>query len=138
MFFKFKNILSLFYKSANNSNKESDIEKNIANKNNCIIIYIDNKTQEPIIKTHIYDLSDKACRSYAEMLFNLNAGLYQQSIFDLLSGLGKQDEDVGAFITNVILNWMYISKDAELSYQEKEWNNNKPLVSPINFGKHAK
>lgn len=106
--------------------------------NNYLLFYIDKNTKEPIIKTNIYDVSDEACQKYTQMLFNLNSGLYQESIFNLLSAISKQDEDVEAFIKNVILNWMYISKDAQLSYEEKEWANNKPIISPTNFGKYAK
>lgn len=136
MLSQLKKIFFSFYKKPEQIEDISDIDKNV--HNNYVSFYIDKNTKEPTIRTNIYDTSDEACQKYAEMLFNLNSGLYQQSIFDLLSGMSKQDEEIAAFITNVILNWMYISKDAELSYEQKQWNNNKPIISPTNFGKHDK
>jgi hypothetical protein len=133
----FKLIKQIFNKKPYNHIEKLTNANDFSN-HNYLLFYIDNNNYEPNIKTNIVNLSDRSCEKYAQMLFNLNSGLYKQSIFDLLTSLSKQDININAFMENVILNWMYMVRDNEDIKENKEWNDNKPIVSPTSFSKYAK
>ena len=113
-----------------------------ASENNSIIFLLDSKTNnQPYVKMNIIDTSDEQCSRYAEMLFNINAGMYHQSILDLMVNMGQTDATIKKFIHNVLLIWAKKMKDSDTyttaNSQFPKWNNNKPQVLPTDFNKYV-
>jgi hypothetical protein len=108
---------------------------------NFILLTMNPKDKEPYIKLNISDISHDACMQYAETLCNLNVGKYHQSFIDLLLEISNQDIHINKFIQSLIIQWGYNIKSNNLSISENDSTNiddNKPIVSPMDFNKHAK
>lgn len=108
---------------------------------NYITFLIDEESGEPYIKMSLKDLSDTAAKNYGEMLYDINAGLYNESILKILVDFSKEDEKINKFVKDVIMYW-YSSLTLKGSYiddknTEKPWLK-RPQISPIDFNKNAK
>lgn len=107
---------------------------------NYITFLVDKETKEPYIKMNIQHLTEDESKAYGEMLFDINAGLYQASILDILVDFSKQDDDINTFVKNTILHWHALSSiknELVSGVVEKPWLK-RPQISPIEFNKNAK
>lgn len=101
---------------------------------NHIVFSLDPKSNnEPHIKIRIDDTSHAACSKFAEMLHDLNSGLYHESIIKLMLQMSQQDSEIKTFIETTMLYWTYL-----LNKQNKEQTTDKPMIMPTDFNKHAK
>lgn len=129
-----ENLISLF------KTKESKEVANADSEHNYIKFLIDKETKEPYIKMSIKNLSEEDAQLYGELLFDINAGLYQSSIIDILVDFSKEDEKIHKFVMKTIVDWHHLSsaKNEMVSNKDiKPWLK-KPQISPLDFNKHAK
>lgn len=119
--------------------KHNDIE-NADSEYNYIKFLIDKDTKEPYIKMSIKNLTEEDAKLYGELLFDINGGLYQSSMINILVDFSKEDEQIHKFVMNTIINWHTLSsaRNETISNTEtKPWLKN-PQISPLDFNKHAK
>jgi len=108
---------------------------------NYILITFPKDHKEPYIRLNITDLSDEECNKYSEALFNLNSGRYHFSFLELLKEMSLQDNTINKFIQSAIMHWGYLIKANSQQIPQQEVDNNQsdsPIVSPMEFNKHAK
>lgn len=119
-----KYILDLIYRT-----KKNDLS-------NYISFIIDpNRINEPNVKISIIDTTNDSCKQFAEMIYSLNAGEYQQSITELLLNMGKQDAKIQKFVETTIVYWEYLMRSRKMSSSQSI---NDPLIMPTDFNKNAK
>lgn len=104
--------------------------------NNYIMLSLDDHNNDPHIKVVISDLSDLSCEKYAEMIFDLNKGLYYQSIIDLLLRMSKEDKDIGKYIESLIIYLGILTQKHSLSTSKFD-NKNSPMIMPTEFNKYV-
>lgn len=129
-----ENLISLF------KTKESKEVVNADSEHNYIKFLIDKETKEPYIKMSVKNLSEEDAQLYGGLLFDINAGLYQSSIIDILVDFSKEDEKIRQFVMNAIVDWHNLSsaKNEIVSNKDiKPWLK-KPQISPLDFNKYAK
>jgi hypothetical protein len=148
MFKAILQLLNLFRKSDNNLLQKSSVEPG-AERNYILITFDKTNKYEPYIKLNITDLSQEACDAYAETLYDLHSGRYYQSFINLLLNMSKQDNKIYKFVESAIVYWGYLIKKTSVDLDSHpnvfshsavgrgEQNNNKPLVAPTDFNKHA-
>jgi len=129
--------IGLFSKS-NKRNKSLSTDTKSLLETNYILITFDPKDNEPYIKLNLSDLSDHARDQYALTLFNLNTGRYHQSFLDLLLDMSHQDLTINRFIQTLIIRWSNLVKNSPQDLQTSTIDSNQPIVSPMDFNKHAK
>lgn len=111
---------------------------------NYILITFPKNCKEPYIRLNVTDLSQEECTRYSQALFNLNSGRYHQSFLDLLKEMSHQDVTINKFIQALILHWSYLIKaNSDISSAIPESknlidNDYDPIISPMEFNKHAK
>lgn len=135
---KIKQLISGFLRS--NKKSSSNLESNLP-ESNFILIRLDPVNKEPYIKLNISDISDNACKQYAEALYNLNVGRYYQSFIDLLLEISQHDAHINKFVQSLIIEWGYLIKANTFSNNEidtKDIQDYEPIISPMDFNKHAK
>lgn len=108
-------------------------------ENNSIIFSLSKNKDDPLIKIDLVNMSEEDCKNYANMIFNINFGLYENTIFSLLKKIGKEDIDSGAFTKNLAMYYLFKAKDLETKIKaDEDPITNKPVVSPTEFQKYAK
>lgn len=120
--------------------KEEIATEHTQDQFNYITFLVDKETKEPYIKINIQDLSNEDAKVYGEMLFDINSGLYQSSILDILVDFAKQDDKINKFIMDTIMSWhslCSIKQEPDDTNIQKPWLK-KPQISPIEFNKNAK
>lgn len=116
------------------SNNITNIDNTLL-EGNYIVFSLDPKSNnEPHIKIRIDDTSHATCYKFAEMLYDLNSGLYHESIIKLMSQMGQQDSEIKIFIETAMLYWTYLLN----KQQNKEQPTDKPMIMPTDFNKYAK
>lgn len=128
------NIKTWFVKEKNNDIENADSEYNY------IKFLIDKETKEPYIKMSIKNLTEDDAKLYGELLFDINGGMYQSSIINILVDFSKEDEQIHKFVMNTIINWHALSSarnETICQTETKPWLKN-PQISPLEFNKHAK
>lgn len=123
--------------------EKQDNAKEISNsdsEHNYIKFLIDRNTKEPYIKMSIKNLTEEDAKLYGELLFDINAGLYQSSIINILVDFSKEDTEIHKFVISTINNWHKLSSienEKICNADKKPWLK-KPQISPLDFNKHAK
>lgn len=129
-----RKLISWLYKLINQQ-KHTDTLKE---EDNSIIFSLPKNKDSPLIKINLVNMSEEDCKNYAHMIFNMNFGLYENTIFDLLSKIGKEDIESEAFTKNVAMYYVFKVKDLENKLRTEDPIKNKPVVSPTEFQKYAK
>lgn len=127
-----KFVSKLFKKSSYTDNeyfyerkKENSISFILDKDNNCII---------QINVQHFDD--DKYIDKFAELIFMMNHGYYQKNIVDIMADMAVSDPNRALFLSNVIQKWSsYEDKYVDLNQKTKDYNVDKPCVSPLSFSK---
>jgi hypothetical protein len=109
------------------------------NTNHIAFIMKSINDQDPYVKINVVDTSKDASMQFAEMLFNINAGYYHQSILDLMLKMSSTDDSIREFIENTIIFWTIKLKQQSIDGVENKTteDNNQPYISPMDFNKHA-
>jgi hypothetical protein len=97
-----------------------------------ILAFIIDKKGNTFVKVIINDTDEIASLRFGNMINNINYGLFQNSILDVLIKESNQSEDYKKFKENVIEYWNIadINYNKELSEVIEE-----PYVSPLAFSK---
>jgi hypothetical protein len=105
---------------------------------NSITFTLEKNKENPTIKINLFNLSEDDCKNYAAMIFNMNFGLYENTIFNILNDISKQDEEVEAFTKNATMYYVFKVKDLEKKILKENPLSYKPIISPTEFQKYAK
>lgn len=126
------NILSKIFST--NTEKNENENDNPTSEGNCIIFSLDQKSNdEPFIKIKIQNISTNDSIKFAQLLYDITGGLYNDSIINLMLKMTEQDLHIRQFINSTILNWGLLSKDYNRSNTD-----NQPVIMPTDFNKNAK
>lgn len=111
--------------------------------NNRMVISLNPKRGgEPFIKIIVGETSDDSAKQFAEMLFNVNSGLYYGSIVDLLISMSKEDDEINRFMKSAMVYWSHLIQESNDSNYDRldkiKWSDDKPLIKPTEFNKYAK
>lgn len=128
-----KDIISYFFKHKNNHTG------NQINEGNAIVFSLNpSLNNEPHIKIKIEDTSDEASKKFAEMLFDINIGSYNESALHLLARMSEEDDEIKKFVETTIIYWGFLMKDKKHLLNASIVWKQKPLIMPTDFNKHAK
>lgn len=115
----FNKLVSLFY-----TNKKIS---------NYILFELDKDGDIPNVKLKIMDTSDASSEKFAEMLYNINKGIYNQSILDLLLDVGAQDSTINNYINSTIVWWkIFNAQSGNLTTKKHH-----PIVKPTDFNRYV-
>jgi hypothetical protein len=103
---------------------------------NYLLFYITPDETDPAIKIGLSDLSETSCKNYAEMLFNIFFGFYQNSTSELLKDMSKEDEDIDAFVKNMKMYFAFCIQDFQEQMQKRN-DSDEPLIPPTSFQTHV-
>lgn len=118
-----KYITNMFKQKTKDPPKDFWIKEN----ENSLSVIVD-KNNNAVIEVNVQNLSEKNAIKFAETLFLMNTGSYQEQIIKILAELKVSQPDRSDFIERVIQYWSLYSD----AYAE---NQDKPCVSPLSFSK---
>lgn len=106
------------------------------NKENSISFILD-KDNNSIIQINVQHFDDdKYIDKFAELIFMMNHGYYQKNIVDIMADMAVSDPNRALFLSNVIQKWStYEDKYVDLNQKTRDYNVDKPCVSPLSFSK---
>lgn len=95
------------------------------------ITFILDENNEPYIHISVTNLDDNKAVFFARMLFEINTGIYAESILDILQKLAQQDDSIKLFVSKVVASWgLYNELQNNNTNQQTE-----PMVKPTDFVK---
>jgi hypothetical protein len=99
-------------------------------KNNSINIDILDK--HPYLKILVFNTSNDDAKILAEVIHDINSGLYLESIVTTLIEMSKKDQDIYKFVSNVFLELKKLHKTND-SMINSTLEDNEPEVKPTHF-----
>lgn len=132
--------MSIFDKffQKNNNTKTSD------QSGNCIIFSLNPEmNNEPYIKIKIDDTSIGASAKFAELLYDIFTGIYNESTVNLMMKMSNEGSDIKQFMHSCIMNWSLLAKNKDTINETNDQNkyyddDDTPVITPTYFNKNAK
>lgn len=107
-------------------------KKNKTSTDNMLVFGIGN-SGDPYIKIIISDTSEMASMRFAHLINNINLGMFENSILDILVKENDLTQDYKIFKENTILFW---STAINNYYKENDQESvDQPFISPLLFSK---
>lgn len=101
---------------------------------NTLLLSLD-EANRPFIHIRIEHLTEESAQSYADLLFSLTTGLYNQSLINTLSDIASKDTNIYMFVEKIMEAWRLLNNEEQ---KAKEVWDNEPQVKPTSFNKTAK
>jgi len=112
--------------------KEHVVDKPPIIETDNILAFIIDKKGDTFVKIIINDTNEIASLKFGNMINNINYGLFQNSILDVLIKESDNSEDYKQFKENVIIYW----NTADTNYnKEASEVIEEPYISPLAFSK---
>jgi|694.fasta_scaffold114897_6 hypothetical protein len=124
----FQYIASIF-KPRLSKSKTDNNEDNIA----ADIKFLLDKDNNPYVKISISDTSLESADKFAALLYDINKGLYLESMVQVLIEMGGQDININKYVKRIFKEWYTIEDKVKSSSSSSE-----PYVKPTDFFKALK
>lgn len=109
---------------------------------NCIVFSLNPESNnDPYIKIIIDDTSVMSSVKFAELLYDIFTGMYNESTINLMMKMSNENPELKQFIHSCILNWSLLARHndhANKPFENKNYEENIPVVMPTDFNKNAK
>ena len=71
---------------------------------NSLLISIDNSGR-PKVSIYLADIDDASCDNFAQLLFNLDSGNYQQPIIEMMLKMSDANPELVTVLEKILIKW---------------------------------
>ena len=88
----------------------------------------------PWVSISLANTNSKSCEDFANMLFSINGGDYEQTILDLIVSLSKEKPSLAPALETVLISWGMLLATLETAPKKEVTKNtgNRPFIRPRN------
>lgn len=114
--------------------KEKPVDSNEKIKDENSITFSVDGFGRPWVSIVLANTDDKSCEDFANMLFAINSGDYEQTILDLIVSLSKDKPSLAPALEAILISWGMRLVAPEMDEKKKPAKNtgNRPFIRPRN------